>query len=218
MSSLLDNMAVGVSKGAAADRAGTWLVQARALAEDIERVDEAVRQAEDSLVVSPRGRRRVLGQLGLRDNLETLEHAAIIVRGLARSVADLAGLGEDDASVREHEERNRLSAVLTELSEAVRSFERLATSRDPAVRDGAEAVLREHLEAARQRQDNLSGVLAADPSERPVGWPLRGELVSHIDRLRSQLESAAGPPHPDVHTPPLARMARRAWRRRRRRQ
>jgi hypothetical protein len=31
-------------------------------------------------------------------------------------------------------------------------------------------------------------VLAADPAERPVGWPLRGELVSHIDRLRSELE------------------------------
>jgi uncharacterized membrane protein YgaE (UPF0421/DUF939 family) len=213
MSALLGNMAAGVSKGAAADAAGTWLDQARALAAEIERVDQAVRQAEDSLAVSPRGRRRVLGQLGLRDNLETLEHAAIIVRGLARSVADLAGLGEEDVPERDQVERDRLSAVLAELSEAVRSFEQLATSaREPAERDSAESALRDHLEAARERQDNLSGVLAADPSERPVGWPLRGELVSHIDRLRSQLESAAGPPHPDVHAHPLARMARRARR------
>jgi hypothetical protein len=52
----------------------------------------------------------------------------------------------------------------------------------------AESDLREHLDAARDGQDRLSLVLAADPAERPVGWPLRGELVSHIDRLRHQLE------------------------------
>ncbi|MGH3403535.1 MAG: hypothetical protein ACRDRJ_13710 [Streptosporangiaceae bacterium] len=31
-------------------------------------------------------------------------------------------------------------------------------------------------------------MLASDPAQRPVGWPLRGELVSQIDRLRHQLE------------------------------
>lgn len=211
LSVLLDDMAAGLSAGAAADQAGAWLSRARSLSEEIERVDDAVRQAEESIVVSPRGRRRIPGQLGLRDNLETLEHAAIIVRGLARSVADLAGLGEEDASIRARDQRGRLAAALAELSEAVQGFEQLATSRDPAERDQAESELREHLDAARHRQDNLSGVLAADPSERPVGWPLRGELVSHIDRLRIQLEDAAGPTPEIAHVRPLARMLRRAW-------
>ena len=31
-------------------------------------------------------------------------------------------------------------------------------------------------------------VLAADPAIRPIGWPLRGELISHIARLRNEIE------------------------------
>jgi hypothetical protein len=78
--------------------------------------------------------------------------------------------------------------VLRQLSAAVRDYGRLVTHYDPIGRELAESDLREHLDAARDGQDRLSLVLAADPAERPVGWPLRGELVSHIDRLRHQLE------------------------------
>ena len=142
----------------------------------------------ESTKLSPLSLRLPAERASLGDGLQTLEHAAITIRGLARSMADLAQLGEDHSSLREPEERERLAGVLRQLSAAVKDYGRLVTHYDPIGRDLAESDLREHLDNARNEQDRLSLVLAADPAERPVGWPLRGELVSHIDRLRSGLE------------------------------
>ncbi len=33
----------------------------------------------------------------------------------------------------------------------------------------------------------LADLLGSDPRAKPVGWPLRGELISHLDRLRNEL-------------------------------
>jgi hypothetical protein len=48
------------------------------------------------------------------------------------------------------------------------------TDHRPAGQHGdplAESDLREHLDNARNEQDRLSLLLAADPAQRPVGWP-----------------------------------------------
>jgi uncharacterized membrane protein YgaE (UPF0421/DUF939 family) len=191
MSALLDEMAGGLSDGSALASAGRWLDEARALAVEIRRVDQAVGQAEESTRLNPRSLRLPAERASLGDGLQTLEHAAITIRGLARSMADLASLGEDYSSMREPEERDRLAGVLRQLSAAVRDYGRLVTHYDQIGRELAESDLRVHLDAARNEQDRLSLVLAADPAERPVGWPLRGELLSHIDRLRNELEPGA---------------------------
>jgi Aromatic acid exporter family member 1 len=188
MAGLLDRMAGGLCDGTATDSAGRWLDEARSLAGEIRRVDDAVREAEESTKLNPLSLRLPAERASLGDGLQMLEHAAITIRGLARSMADLAGLGEDHSSMREPEERDRLAGVLRQLAAAVKDYGRLVTHYDPIGRELAESDLREHLDAARDGQDRLSLVLAADPAERPVGWPLRGELVSHIDRLRHQLE------------------------------
>jgi uncharacterized membrane protein YgaE (UPF0421/DUF939 family) len=190
LSDLLGQIADGLSEGPTADLASAWLEQSRALAGEIRRVDEAVRQAEESVVLNPRRVRLPAERISLRDGLQTLEHAAITVRGMARSLADLARLGEDHSSMREPDERSRLAGVLRELSAAVLAYGRLATVHDTASREITEADLRGHLDAARDQQDQLSLLLATDPAQRPVGWPLRGELISHIDRLRNELEPA----------------------------
>jgi hypothetical protein len=49
-------------------------------------------------------------------------------------------------------------------------------------------------------------VLRTDPAAKPVGWPLRGELVSHLDRLRNELRADM----PEGRTP----HQRARWRRR----
>jgi hypothetical protein len=209
MARLLDQMAAGLDDGSAAESASDWLAQARGMAVEIRRLDEAVRQAEDSVRLNPRTLLRPVQEVSLRDALATLEHAAITVRGLARSIADLTRLGEDQSSMRDPDERDRLADVLRELSAAVRAYGRLATEHEAPGRELAESELRRHLDAAQQQQDQLSLALAVDPADRPVGWPLRGELVSHIDRLRNELQpSGTGP----------ARQRRfRAWRPARRR-
>jgi hypothetical protein len=198
LADLLDQVAAGLGDGTAADAVEAWLARARDLTGEIGRVDEAVRQAEESVLLSPRRLVLPVEQIGLRDGLETLDHATIIVRGLARSLADLARLGAENSSMSEAEERTRLSGALRELAEAVLAYGRLATVHDTEGRETAAEVLEWHLDAARHQQDRLSAVLAADPAQRPIGWPLRGELISHIGRLRDELEpDGAGEPHPD---------------------
>jgi uncharacterized membrane protein YgaE (UPF0421/DUF939 family) len=189
MAGLLDRMAAGLTDGSVNDSARAWLDQARALGHEIRRVDEALQQAEESTKLNPRSMRLPYSTVTLRQSLETLEHSAITVRVLARSLVDTTRLAGDDNSVNDPEVRRRLADTLRELSAAVRAYGSLATELDTRRHDMLDAELKRHLAAARDRQDRLSELLATAPAARPVGWPLRGELVSHLDRLRSELEA-----------------------------
>jgi uncharacterized membrane protein YgaE (UPF0421/DUF939 family) len=206
MADLLDRMAAGLQDGSVQDRSGDWLGQARALGGEIRRLDEALRAAEDSVRLNPRSLRLPHAPTSLRGRLETLEHAAITVRGLARSLADSVRLAGDDSPMQDPAARGRLAAVLAQLAAAVRIYGRLAIVTDATRRDQLAAELRRYLAAAHEQQGRLSELLGTDPAVRPVGWPLRGELISHLDRLRNELQ-AGGPARP-----PRARRIR-SWRR-----
>jgi hypothetical protein len=52
-----------------------------------------------------------------------------------------------------------------------------------------ESELDRHLRAAEERQNELSEMLNSDPRANPAGWPLRGEMIAHLDRLRTDLAS-----------------------------
>ena len=207
MAGLLDGMAAGLSAGSVPDAADGWLRQARSLGAEIRRVDEALRQAEDSVRLNPRSMRLPLAAVSLRDSLETLEHETTTIRGLGRSLTDLSRLGSDDP-LQDPEVRDQLARVLWQLSAAVRRYGSLATEHDLARHQALESELEEDLAAARQQQDRLSELLGTDPAARPVGWPLRGELISHLDRLRNELQAGKPESRP--------RRRARSWRRPRR--
>jgi hypothetical protein len=85
--------------------------------------------------------------------------------------------------------RHRLADVLAELAAAAKACGSLATKLDPPGREQLQAGLKQHLAAAHEKQDRLSERLDTDPSAKPVGWPLRGELISHLSRFRTELEA-----------------------------
>jgi hypothetical protein len=151
-------------------------------------VDEALRHAEESIRLNPR--RVLLPEVvtDLPGGLETLEHAAMTVRLLTRLLADSARVPGDQGPVNDEQIRLRLATVLTELAAAVRVYGRLAAEREPSRRDVFEADLHRHLGDAEARQDQLNELLSTDPAVDPAGWPLRGELVSHLDRLRTEVK------------------------------
>jgi hypothetical protein len=206
MAGLLSQVFAGLAEGAVEDRAGDWLRRSRTLGGDIERVDTALRQAEDSVRLNPRGLLVPDTGITLRNALETLEHASITIRGLTRTLTDLYRLEKDHNPLRDEDMRRGLADVLAELAAAVLTFGRLARAHAPADRDQVRAELQRHLDAAREHQDRLSELLGTDPAQRPVGWPLRGEVIAHLDRLRLELQAGAGlaPPH---------RRRPRSWRR-----
>jgi gas vesicle protein len=197
MSDLLGQMSDGLSLADPPDprRAAEWLDRTRALREEIQRVDDALGQAEESVRLNPKRLRLGNPAAGLRDSLNTLERAAVDMRVLARSIADSAWLDSEHSPVREAETRARLAATLAELSAAVRAYGQVVEA-DPeapgSLSEPAEppavAELQDHLEEARRQQDKLAGLLATDPAESPEGWPLRGEILAHVDRLRNELE------------------------------
>jgi uncharacterized membrane protein YgaE (UPF0421/DUF939 family) len=192
MADLLEGMAAGLSDGSVNDSVRGWLDRARALGNEIRRVDEALAQAEESTKLNPRSLRLPYSTVTLRQSVENLEHSAITIRVLARSLADTTRLAGDDNPLNDPNVRRGLADTLRELSAAVRAYSSLATESDAHGHEVLKADLDRHLAAARNEQDRLSELLAAAPAVRPVGWPLRGELISHLDRLRSEL--AAGTP------------------------
>ena len=206
MADLLGRIATSLSDGSVLGSANEWLRQSRSLGSEIRRVDDALRQAEESIRLNPRSVRQAFSTISLRESLETLEHETTVIRILSRVLADLTRLGEEDNPMNDPQVRSRLSEALWELSAAVRTYGRLVTVRDPSRHQVLAAELQRHLGAARDQQDRLSELLAIDPAAKPVGWPLRGELISHLDRLRSELQAGK---------PDGGRMRRRlrSWRR-----
>ncbi len=206
MAGLLDRMAAGLSDGPVQGAAASdWLAQARALGSEIQRVDDALRRAEESTKLNPRSLRLPHSTITLRESLETLEHEAITLRVFARSLADSTRLADDDNPLADPDVRHRLAGVLRELSAAVRTYGSLAAEFDAPSHELLESELERHLAAAHDEQDRLSELLGTDPAARPVGWPLRGELISHLDRLRTELEAGK----PDRRARPRRN---RAWR------
>ncbi|HEX3924519.1 MAG TPA: FUSC family protein [Streptosporangiaceae bacterium] len=190
MADLLDQIAAGLRDGSVLERSDEWLRRTRSLGGEIGRVDDALRLAEDSMRLNPRGMTVPNPPVSLRDRLDVLEHAAITLRGIARSLADSLRLAGQDSPWQDQAARARLASALGELAEAVRIYGRLAASAPAFARDQLGAELERHLAAAREQQDQLSELLGTDPALRPVGWPLRGEVISHLDRFRTELARA----------------------------
>jgi hypothetical protein len=129
---------------------------------------------------------------------------------LARSVADSARIDSEHTPVKEAETRARLAAMLAELSAAVRAYGQLLEA-DPVSADfssyAAEPIteaLEDHLEEAQRQQDQLADLLSTNPAGRPDGWQLRGEILAHVDRLRSELEPSHLPEPTRAKAPLLA--------------
>jgi uncharacterized membrane protein YgaE (UPF0421/DUF939 family) len=193
MAGLLDRMATGLAGGPVRASVGGWLAQARSLGAEIRRVDDALRQAEESTKLNPRRLRLPHSTITLRQSLETLEHEAITLRVLARALADCTRLPDEDNPLRDPDVCRGLADALRELAAAVRAYGSLATEFAAPGHDRLQTELQQHLAAARDKQDRLADRLDTDPAARPVGWPLRGELISQLDRFRTELE--AGQPH-----------------------
>jgi Aromatic acid exporter family member 1 len=172
-----------------------WLSQARALRDEIERVDDTLRAAADSTRLNPRAlvapadtAQATETTVALRAGLEAIEHATLTLRGLARSVLDSAGIASAASPVRDRCTRNRLASVLAKLGQAIRTYGRLVQA-TPTGDESLESELAAEFDEAHELQDELADLLrprigdGGEPSE----WPLRGELLTHVDRLRSGL-------------------------------
>jgi len=189
MADLLEEIASGLPGGSDPDQTDAWLRRARALAGEIQRADDALGEAEDSLRLRPPALRSARTAVPLRNGLETLEHAAVTIRGLTRSITDEVRLPEGNAAMLATDAPDMMAEVLRQLAAALRAYGGLirADLTDGRVPDGSE--VERHLEQAREHQNRLAPVLRDAPGDASSGWPLRGEMLVHLDRLTTELQA-----------------------------
>lgn len=186
----LDEMADGLRTLPDSQTAVGWMDRARTLRGEIERVEDALREAEDSVRLNPRATE---ADIPVRDGLESLQHIALTSRVLTRSVIESSRLESPASPTRAKLTRARLAAVLRQLATAMRTYGALLSaprSRDPEL----ESELRQQLAEAHRLQDSLAAMLRPDGDSRE--WPLRGEILSHVDRLRTELQDVPPPRNP----------------------
>jgi Fusaric acid resistance protein-like len=227
LAALLDRMGADLVDDPEPALVTEWLVQARALRDEIERVDDTLREVADSAKLNPRA---LIGtaesvpvnemNVSLRGGLEALEHAALTVRGLARSVLDGARIDSSGNPFRDVATRARLADVLTQLGAVIRTYGALVQTM-PAGSESLESELAAQLEETHRLQDRLADLLAPRPCPVAVTetghadaegdraaafiagsqWPLRGEILTHVDRLRTGLTADSIPREPGPARP-----------------
>jgi hypothetical protein len=189
---LADDMA-RVLEGVAADLREGWsgedtyerLLEARELDAEIGEAREAVGRAEDSLRLNPR--RRIVGDPSdeLQAAMTALEHSAILVRGLCRSLVGLdthtGGRGPDP------ELRAAIGHLLDEVAEAIRAFGGHVAASVPGP-PANQAPLQRALARARAGRDDLAKALVAGPRDEPGAWQVYGHLLANVDRLLTELD------------------------------
>ena len=93
LAGLLRQTAADISDGADPGRSAERLAQARTLGGEVQRVEIALTDSEESLRLNPRARILPQAAIPLRTGLETLEHVAMTVRTFTRWVAEARGQG-----------------------------------------------------------------------------------------------------------------------------
>ena len=219
LAALLDRMGADLAVDPEPALVTEWLIEARSLRDEIERVDDTLREAADSAKLNPRALVAAAESVpvaemtvSLRGGLEALEHAALTVRGLARSVLDGAQIDSSGNPFRDAATRARLADVLTQLGAVIRTYGALVQTM-PAGSESLESELAAQLEETHRLQDRLADLLAPRPCPVPVietghadadgeraaefiagsQWPLRGEILTHVDRLRTGLTADSIP-------------------------
>ena len=187
LAGLLQEIAAGVISGSGPRETEAWLARARALTGEIQQVEDTLGEAEESLRLKPRALRPARTAVPLRNGLETLEHAAVTTRGLARSITEGAHLPDGELTALAPDSEDMLAKVLWRLAAAVRAYGGHIRADCGARADSDE--LEYQLATAREQQDRLAQVLRQAPEPAPRSWQLRGEILVHLDRLAGGLRA-----------------------------
>ncbi len=169
-------------------RAAERLHEARRLDHDIAEVDEALRQAEDSLRLNPRVREGLLHRVVLRTGLDTLEICTVVLRVLARTFTDLAKEREPEALF-PTEIGATVEQLLSEIADAVVSFAVLVTTSVSENAESAEERLSAELRQAALTRDRLADLLLEEVRRDARQWQLHGAVLTEVNRILDEMDT-----------------------------
>jgi hypothetical protein len=198
-----------------------WLDEARKVTHDLPQTGAALLRAEQSRRLNVRALGTPDAGPGLRQGMEALEHSAVAVRGMFRSLHDATfdpawPDGEDGEAVLVN-----LEQVFTEMAEAVAVFGGLVRAESRPERVGARAAtapeleqVEEALDGLREARARLSDLMLMDTA--PVLFELHHAVLAAVKRLLVEMDpgertrrrtTLQPPPRPAL--PPLPGTIRR---------
>lgn len=198
------------------DEARQWLSELRAVSQSTRPVDEALTEAHRSRRLNPRAVGTPDPVPDLRSGLDALEHCAVALRAVFRSIAGgppriVPPGGEDrpdevlvDAAVRQS-----LVVLFGDLARAIACFGDLSGTYVDRAGEPDTTELGEALAAVRAGRARLSELLIVNPLDDQERWPVHGSLLSGVDRVLAELDV-------DAHTRDREDRRRTAEARRRR--
>ncbi|WP_433557658.1 FUSC family protein [Pseudonocardia xinjiangensis] len=191
IAALLDAAAAGIEDSPpSVELAGRWLDDARRLNRHVPRVDRALEHVEESRQLNVRVAldTRASGP-SLRDGLDVLEHCAVTLRGLFRSLYDTRRAAGSDLDGLDEKTRSLHAELLHELAAVVRAFGRLLTAEStgpgPQQEEADLAAALQRLHAGRSRAADL---LLSDPQDSPAIGEVNTALVLAVDRMMAELD------------------------------
>lgn len=187
---LLDRVADDATKQIVNHDADEWLAEARILSNSAGDVDRLLRQAAESRRLNPRALSTTDTGPDLRYGLDALEHSAVALRAVYRSIADRVRDQAEGEQRYPAEVRAGLALTLRGLGRALRAFGALvwaeADGRPADSRDLSQA-----LAVARDEAARLSLLMAVDPNEDRALWELNGSILAAVERVLSELDVEA---------------------------
>jgi hypothetical protein len=193
---LLDRVARSLSGGSTTrGEVRGWLEEARSITGDLSRVEQQLDEARQSRRLNPRAVGTADTTPDLRSGLDALEHSAVALRAVFRSIADRAGAVPDATDLEDmpqefHDEelRRAYATLMGNLARAVRAFGALVRAEvDQAETPHAEE-LAEALEAVGEARAGLTELLLVDAAESPGLWQLHGSLLAGVERVLAELD------------------------------
>jgi hypothetical protein len=191
IAALLDAAAAGIEDSPPpVELAARWLDDARRLNRHVPRVDRALEHVEESRQLNVRVAldTRASGP-GLRDGLDVLEHCAVTVRGLFRTICDTARAAGPVLDGIDEKTRRVHADLLHGLATVVRAFGRLLTAEStgpgPQQEEADLAAALQRLHAGRSRAAEL---LQSDPKDPPAIGEVNNAVVLAVDRMLAELD------------------------------
>jgi hypothetical protein len=191
LASQLERVADELEHGVAAHQADGWLDQARELSNAVDHVDRRLTEAEQSRRLNPRAVGRPDLGPDVRSGLDALEHSAVVLRALYRSIAEQVRRQPEGQQPYADEIRGIFAELLRDLARALRSYGALISAEADAANGAPLPMekLTDALEDAGEARARLTELLLIDAREQPELWPLHGALVSAVDRVLQELDA-----------------------------
>jgi hypothetical protein len=184
-----DDLANAASVGAVpADHAAGWLDEARTLTHDIPNVGTALLSAEESRRLNLRAVGTRDPGPGLRHGMEALEHSAVAVRSMFRSLLDAINSGSWPGADLGPELEAAVALLLREFAAGIRAFGSLVRVDAQARHDHPPEIaqLREASDGLLEARARISDMLLAD--DEPGRSELNFALLTTAKRLMAELD------------------------------